>query len=57
MGNKQYLGDGVYVEHDDARVLTVTTSNGLETTNTIVLEPKVYAALVAYAARMMEAAK
>lgn len=56
MENK-YLGDGVYVEHDDAGVLTVTTSDGLETTNTIVLEPEVYAALVAYAARMVEAAK
>jgi hypothetical protein len=40
---KTYLGDGVYVEMDDLDPLSVvlTTSNGMEDTNRIVLEPEV----------------
>jgi hypothetical protein len=34
---KTYIGDGVYVDHDGAR-LVVTTENGNEVTNKIYLE-------------------
>ena len=43
----KYLGDGCYVSFD-GYALTLTTSNGITTTNTIVLDPEVYAALVRY---------
>jgi hypothetical protein len=43
---KEYLGDGVYAEFDSATLdVTLTTENGIETTNTIVLEPEVLDAL------------
>jgi hypothetical protein len=45
--SKQYIGDGVYVEHDGYG-LVLTTHNGLNVTNTIYLEPEVYRALVVY---------
>lgn len=45
---KEYLGDGVYVE-PDCGGLRLTTENGINVTNTIVLEPEVYAALLRYA--------
>jgi len=44
---KQYIGDGVYVDNDiynDA----VTTENGIETTNRIVLEQEVWNALLPF---------
>lgn len=44
---KQYLGDGVYVQFDGYE-LTLTTSNGMQTTNTIVLQTEVYTALVKF---------
>ena len=44
---KYYLGDGAYVDFD-GYALILTAENGIEATNTIVLEPQVYAALVAY---------
>jgi hypothetical protein len=44
---KQYLGDGVYAELDDGRVL-LTTEDGFTTTNAIYLEPEVIAALRRY---------
>ena len=37
---KRYLGDGVYVEFD-GYALVLTAENGIEATNTIVLEPDV----------------
>jgi hypothetical protein len=38
--DKTYLGDGAYVEWIDATgIIQLTTSNGLEDTNTIVLGP------------------
>jgi len=37
-GNKTYLGDGAYAEFEGYWV-TLTTSDGLRDTNTIVLEP------------------
>ena len=38
--NKHYLGDGVYIEFDGFTII-LTTENGIEVTNTIVLEPEV----------------
>ena len=34
---KTYIGDGVYVE-DDGLTITLTTEDGLRTTNTIILD-------------------
>ncbi len=45
---KRYIGDGVYVEHDGMGGVTLTTENGIETTNTIVLEACVLEQLEAY---------
>jgi hypothetical protein len=42
---KVYVGDGVYAEVSEIG-LTLTTENGIETTNTIVLEPEVWTNLV-----------
>jgi hypothetical protein len=47
---KEYIGDGVYVEFVGG-VLTLTTENGVEVTNAIVLEHDVFIALLAYAQR------
>ena len=47
MSDKIYLGDGVYVNYD-GYCLCLTTENGISVTNTIVLEPKAYNALVSY---------
>jgi len=46
--NKVYLGDGVYVEQDEYSGIVLTTENGIQITNTIVLEPQVIANLFAY---------
>ena len=51
--DKSYLGDGVYVDFDGF-ALVLTTENGIETSNTIVLEPEVYVALTRYVARLKE---
>jgi hypothetical protein len=54
---KEYLGDGVYAElvpviqQARPRVLKLTTENGIETTNTIYLEPEVIDALLDYLKR------
>lgn len=42
---KAYVGDGVYVEFDPDGIV-LTTENGLEVTNRIVLEPPYWARLV-----------
>lgn len=42
---KTYLGDAVYIEWRGYSI-KLTTSNGLEDTNTIILEPEVYEALL-----------
>ena len=44
---KTYLGDSVYADFDGYSIV-LTTENGIRVTNTIVLEPEVFEALVAY---------
>lgn len=39
-GKREYLGDGVYVVYERGSIV-LTTENGIETTNRIVLEPEV----------------
>lgn len=52
--NKQYLGDAVYIESDQAEHgFLLTTSDGVEDTNTIYLEPEVALALVGYVNRAL----
>jgi hypothetical protein len=48
---KDYLGDSVYVDYDGYS-LTLTTENGAGPSNTIVLEPEVYRALLSYVERL-----
>lgn len=44
-----YLGDGVYAEFDESRdAIILTTENGVEVTNTIVLDQEVYSALTQF---------
>lgn len=43
--NKEYLGDGVYVEISPYGEVILTTENGYETTNTIALEDSVWSNL------------
>jgi len=51
--DKEYLGDAVYARPGDyARQICLTTENGIETTNTIYLDPEVTEALVGYWERM-----
>lgn len=49
---KDYLGDGVYADFDGFQI-TLTTENGIDVTNTIVLEPEVMAALKNYEVRVI----
>lgn len=42
---KRYVGDGVYADYSEHGELVLTTENGIEVTNTIVLEPEVWKAL------------
>lgn len=51
MALKQYVGDGVYVELD-AQGIVLTTENGEETTNRIVLEPDVWDNLTRYVTKL-----
>ena len=44
---KTYLGDGAYAEWDE-RGLVLTAENGIEVTDTVVLEPEVLVALIRY---------
>ncbi len=52
---KTYLGDGCYVDFDGYS-LTLTTENGVSTQNIIVLEPEVYAELIAFVDRLRSGA-
>ncbi len=54
MSRKVYLGDSVYVDDFDGFALVLMTENGLGPSNTIVLEPEVYQALVAYVEQLKE---
>ncbi len=49
--DKMYIGDGVYVAFDGFS-LVLTTENGIEVTNTIVLEPQVWEALDNYVEKL-----
>lgn len=53
---KAYLGDGVYVDFD-GHALVLTTENGIQVTNTIVLESDVYSNLLEYVNRLKDEAK
>ena len=46
---KRYVGDGVYAEIT-GQGLVLTTNDGIEDTNRIVLEPEVWSALLAFVA-------
>ncbi len=46
---KSYIGDGVYAQIDAGGRLVLTTEDGIDTTNIIVLEPEVYDALTDFA--------
>lgn len=41
MGNKTYLGYGVYVQRNEWDQIVLTTEDGVRTTNSVVLEPEV----------------
>jgi hypothetical protein len=49
--NKEYLGDAVYAKMDRSGCIVLTTENGIRATNTIILEPEVWAALVLFVKR------
>ncbi len=48
---KEYIGDGAYVDFD-GYALVLTTENGIDIQNTVVLEPEVWRALEAYVYRL-----
>ncbi len=50
---KSYLGDSVYVDFD-GYMLTLTTENGYDPSNTIYLEPEVYQQLTEYVKKIRE---
>ena len=45
---KTYLGDAVYIQVAGSGVITLTTEDGIDASNTIYLEPEVAGKLVAY---------
>lgn len=52
--NKFYVGDGVYARFDKHGDLILTTEDGLNATNVIILEPAVWESLKQFAARQHE---
>lgn len=56
MPEKEYLGDGVYVDVEHG-MLKLTTEDGIRTTNTIFLEVEVFKALQRYFTQAAEAAQ
>lgn len=48
---KMYCGDGVYAATTQFGELQLTTEDGISVTNTIVLEPDVWEALLEFASR------
>lgn len=53
MMKKIYIGDGVYVELTEQGIV-LTTENGIEETNRIVLEPEVCQGLTRYMERNLD---
>ncbi len=53
MIEKEYLGDGVYVEVENG-MFKLTTEDGVRATSTIFLELEIYHAFVRYATRAFE---
>ena len=51
---EEYLGDAVYVYLDDFRGVVLYTSNGIEETNTVVMEPEVLADLERWVKRVRD---
>jgi len=49
--SKEYLGDGAYAEFDGWNII-LTTSNGIEDTNRIVMEPDVSAVFIRWLDRL-----
>ena len=45
---KQYLGDGVYIQLDERDCVVLTTEDGVAVTNRIVLEGEVFTAAMNY---------
>jgi len=55
---KEYLGDGVYIQHDDQTgQLVLTAENGVCVMNIIYLEPEVMDRLLDYHKRTIELCK
>jgi hypothetical protein len=53
--HKDYLGDGCYAERDDnTNDIVLTTENGVEVTNRIVIEQAVWQALLQWILRTRE---
>lgn len=48
MNEKQYLGDGVYIQVKEYGEIWLTTEDGVSVTNTIVLDSHVIQALVIF---------
>ena len=48
---KEYIGDSVYVDQDLGGRFILTTENGFGPSNTIVLEPEVFEALLIWASK------
>ena len=53
---KVYLGDGAYADFDGYQIW-LTAENGIEVTDRIALEPKVFKALLAYHGKIKETFK
>lgn len=51
---KQYIGDGAYVAYDGYSLI-LTAEDGIRATDTIYLEPDVWASLVSYVERLKAA--
>ncbi len=51
--DKDYLGDGVYINHDNFHTI-LTTEDGISVSNIIYLEPEMAAKIIAYQERIRE---
>lgn len=45
--NKEYLGDGLYVDYDEYQI-RLYTDNGIHITNEVFLEPNVLQSFISY---------